>query len=63
MDDFIIRLEKVTIGYNGKGLVGPLELSIKRNQFWGIVGPNGGGKTTLLKTILGLIPPVRGEVR
>lgn len=63
MDDFLIRLEKVTIGYNGKGLIGPLELSIKRNQFWGIVGPNGGGKTTLLKTILGLIPPVRGEVR
>ncbi|MGH7889791.1 MAG: metal ABC transporter ATP-binding protein, partial [Thermodesulfobacteriota bacterium] len=59
----LISLENVTIGYERKELIGSINFSIEKGQFWGIVGPNGGGKTTLLKTILGLIPPVLGKVR
>lgn len=59
----LIKLEKVTIGYEKNGILGPVDLSIERNQFWGIMGPNGGGKSTLLKTLTGLIPPVSGNVR
>lgn len=59
---FLIKIEEVVIGYGKKGLVDPINLAIKNGEFWGIIGPNGGGKTTLLKTILGLIPPVRGKV-
>ncbi len=58
----LISLENVTIGYDRKELIDSINLSIEKGQFWGIVGPNGGGKTTLLKTILGLIPPVSGKV-
>lgn len=59
----LIKLEQVTIGYEKNGILGPVDLSIERDQFWGIMGPNGGGKSTLLKTLIGLIPPVSGNVR
>ena len=58
----LISLENVIIGYDRKELIDSINLSIKHGEFWGIIGPNGGGKTTLLKTILGLIPPVSGKV-
>ncbi len=60
---FLIKLEDVVIGYDKRGLLDSIGLSIQNGQFWGIVGPNGGGKTTLLKTILGFIPPVKGKVQ
>ncbi|MEQ9619939.1 MAG: ABC transporter ATP-binding protein [Deltaproteobacteria bacterium] len=59
----LIKLEDLVIGYEKNGITGPLNLSIKKDQFWGIIGPNGGGKSTLLKTLTGLIPPVSGNVR
>jgi ABC-type Mn2+/Zn2+ transport system ATPase subunit len=58
----LIKLENLIIGYDKRGLLDSINLSIERSQFWGIIGPNGGGKTTLLKTILGLIPPIKGKV-
>ena len=58
----LIRFEDVTIGYENKGILGPLNLTIENDQFWGILGQNGGGKSTLLKTLLGLLPPVSGKV-
>ncbi|HML94935.1 MAG TPA: metal ABC transporter ATP-binding protein [Thermodesulfobacteriota bacterium] len=58
----LIRLKDVTIGYDGKAILGPVGLSVGRGEFTGILGPNGGGKSTLLKTILGLVPPVSGSV-
>ena len=58
----LLRLDNVQIGYDGRPLLRPLSLSIGRGEFWGVVGPNGGGKTTLLKTMLGLLSPVRGGV-
>ncbi len=59
----LIELEDVTIGYENKGMLGPLKLAIEKGQFWGILGPNGSGKSTLLKTILGLLPAVSGSVK
>jgi ABC-type Mn2+/Zn2+ transport system ATPase subunit len=60
---FLIKLEDIVIGYDKRGLLDSIDLTIQNGQFWGIVGPNGGGKTTLLKTILGLIPTVKGKVQ
>ena len=40
-----------------------MNLSVRETDFIGLVGPNGGGKTTLLKVLLGLLPPTRGTVR
>jgi zinc transport system ATP-binding protein len=47
---------------NGTSILEGINLSMERGDFLGIIGPNGGGKTTLLKVILGLITPLRGEV-
>jgi iron complex transport system ATP-binding protein len=44
-------------------VVNGLELAIEAGQFWGILGPNGVGKTTLLKTFAGVHPPFQGTVR
>ncbi|HWP93689.1 MAG TPA: metal ABC transporter ATP-binding protein [Thermodesulfobacteriota bacterium] len=59
---YLVKLEDVAIGYDKTGFLDSINLSIQHGQFWGIIGPNGGGKTTLLKTIVRLIPPVAGKV-
>lgn len=62
MGDEVIRLEDVWVKYNDKVVLEDINLSVKKRDFLGIIGPNGGGKTTLLKVILGLIKPTRGKV-
>ncbi len=62
MAEEIVRLENVWVYYDGLSVLEDVNLSIKSNDFIGIIGPNGGGKTTLLKVILGLIKPSRGRV-
>lgn len=59
----IVRLKNVYVEYDGLTVLDDVNLSIKENDFLGIIGQNGGGKTTLLKVILGLIIPTRGEVK
>lgn len=59
---YLIKLQSLTIGYKKKGLLKTTDLTIEREQFWGILGPNGSGKTTFLKTVLSLIPPVEGRI-
>jgi zinc transport system ATP-binding protein len=58
----MISLEGGTIGYGRTPLMGALTFRIRRGDFWGIVGPNGGGKTTLVKTLIGILPPVSGAL-
>lgn len=56
----IIRLENASIGYNKVSVIDGIDLSISRSESWGIIGPNGGGKTTLLKTLIGLQKVIKG---
>ncbi|MDO4774330.1 MAG: ABC-F family ATP-binding cassette domain-containing protein [Aerococcaceae bacterium] len=58
---FIFQAKDLQIGYNTP-LTKPLNLTFERNQKVAIIGANGIGKTTLLKSLLGIIPPVSGEV-
>jgi len=58
----LARLDDVWVYYDGVPILEGINLSIKSNDFLGIIGPNGGGKTTLLKVILGLIKPSQGKV-
>jgi len=59
----IISLEDVWFRYKDTQVVEAVNLQIYDHDFLGIIGPNGGGKTTLLKLILGLITPDRGRIR
>jgi len=58
----VIRLEDVWVRYGDIVVLEGINLSVYEHDFLGIIGPNGGGKTTLLKVILGLVKPVRGRV-
>ncbi len=58
----IIELENISAGYEGKSILHDVSFSIFRNDFLGIVGPNGGGKTTLIQIVLGLLKPLKGRV-
>jgi len=63
MTDILLRLENITVGYDDqKPVLNSINLNVYNHDFLGIIGPNGGGKTTLLKTILGLIKPTKGEI-
>lgn len=59
----IVSLKNVEVYFNSTPILESINLSIKQNDFLAIIGPNGGGKTTLLKVILGLIKPNKGEVK
>ncbi|QSZ67470.1 metal ABC transporter ATP-binding protein [Methanofollis aquaemaris] len=59
----VIELSGVTVDLGGKRVLEDISLSVEKGDFYAIIGPNGGGKSTLLKTILGLVRPVAGTVR
>ena len=58
----IVILENISTGYGTKPVLEKVDLSILANDFIGVLGPNGGGKTTLMKLILGLLQPYSGNV-
>ena len=59
-----LRLDHVSFAYDHSALVlRDVELTVKRGEFVAIAGPNGGGKTTLLRLILGLEQPTAGRVQ
>lgn len=59
----VISVRGLWAGYNGESVLQDVSLSVEEGDFIGLIGPNGGGKTTFLKVLLGLHPPLRGEVR
>jgi len=63
MDTPLVTLENVSFAYNGSPVIEGVSLSIHSGDFTAMIGPNGGGKTTLLKLILGLLKPDRGTIR
>lgn len=59
----IVKIENLNVGYENKpDVLKNISLNIYANDFLGIIGPNGGGKTTLLKSILGLTNPSSGNI-
>ncbi|MCC5811161.1 MAG: metal ABC transporter ATP-binding protein [Ectothiorhodospiraceae bacterium] len=61
--DCLLEVEGVTFGYDREAVLRDVNLRIHPRDFLAIIGPNGGGKTTLLRVILGLEQPWRGTVR
>lgn len=58
----VIELNGVSFGYQKRLILENVHLKVKHAEFSCIVGPNGGGKTTLLKLMLGLIHPSEGQI-
>ncbi|MFZ5805655.1 MAG: metal ABC transporter ATP-binding protein [Verrucomicrobiota bacterium] len=59
----IVVLKNVTVKFDSEIVLKDNSLSIEEHDFLGIIGPNGGGKTTLLRVMLGLVTPFRGKVK
>lgn len=57
-----MELKDVSFGYRGENVVENVSLKIFEKDFLGIVGPNGGGKTTMIKLMLGLLRPDSGKI-
>jgi len=60
--DPIIELQNVNAGYDNQTVLADVSLKIYKQDFLGIVGPNGGGKTTLVKVLLKQIKPTKGSI-
>ena len=58
----IIEIKNLAAGYDGRTVLHDVNLNVYERDFLGIIGPNGGGKTTLIKCILGLLKPTAGEI-
>ena len=62
VDDTIIALRDISLSREGRSILSDINLDIRRGDFVAITGPNGGGKTTLLRIILRLLRPTTGTV-
>jgi ABC-type cobalamin/Fe3+-siderophores transport system ATPase subunit len=61
-DDAVVRFQGVSLGYGRGTVLRDLTFSINEGDFLGIIGPNGSGKTTILRAILRVIKPMRGSI-
>lgn len=62
MEKPLIHINHVTFAYDKEPVLEEVDLKIFDLDFIGIIGPNGGGKTTLVKAVLGLIQPQKGKI-
>ncbi len=58
----VLRIENLSVSFGEKTVLHDVNLDVKKGEFLGIIGPNGGGKTTLLKAILGINPNYSGKI-
>jgi len=57
----LVALERAAVGYGGQPLLRDVSLAVVPGDFVAIVGPNGGGKTTILRALLGVLPVIAGH--
>lgn len=59
----IIQATNLTFARNGEEIIHHFSFEIKEGDYVGVIGPNGGGKTTLIRLLLGLLVPTEGSIR
>ncbi len=59
----VIELSHVSAVLQDREVLSDVSLTVMKGDFYAVIGPNGGGKTTLLRVLLGLVPPVSGTIR
>jgi zinc transport system ATP-binding protein len=59
----LIQIVNLSVGYDKSPVLFDVNLKIFERDFLGVIGPNGGGKTTLLKAMLGLLRPIKGKIK
>jgi len=59
----LISVEDLACGYGGRAVVNEVNLTVRSGDFYALIGVNGSGKSTFLKTLVGLIPPVSGTLK
>ena len=61
--DSEIKIKNLSVAYSGVDAITDISLDIKKGEFICVIGPNGGGKTTLLNSILGFLKPNSGSIQ
>src|SRR5947209_19497230 len=59
----VLTVSDAAIGYPGKTLARNINFTLRRGECLGVIGPNGSGKTTFVRTVLGKLQPLAGEIR
>ena len=59
----LLEVEKLTLDLSGRRILDDISLAVAPGEFLGVIGPNGGGKTSLLRVLLGVLQPSAGRVR
>jgi zinc transport system ATP-binding protein len=62
LDTPLIEVKNLSFAYNGNAVLDHVSFKVDKGDYVGIIGPNGGGKTTLLKILIGLLKPDSGSV-
>jgi ABC-type Mn2+/Zn2+ transport system ATPase subunit len=63
ISDPVIALERVSVGYGRRTILAEVNLQLPRGSFTALLGANGSEKSTLLKTLAGILPPLSGAIR
>lgn len=61
--NYAIEIKDLTVYYNNTCALSGINLTVAKNDFLAIIGPNGGGKSTLVKSVLGIVKPQNGEIK
>ena len=62
LDESAIRIENLSVGFGAKVVIDDLSLDVRRHEILGLIGASGGGKSVLLRSVLGLLAPRAGRI-